>query len=124
MLHGGAVNERLKLADSLAQRYLRSIACQRIVHAADNEWDNGMNNKSATFDTTSAAFNARAEQRRRTWEIRRYENFDDFKKNEYRYWATQPIHVRLNAISAMTSEAYAMKGIHVRRIQRPHRAPE
>ena len=83
-----------------------------------------MTNKPTTFDTTSPAFKARAEQRRRTWEVRRYASFDDFKVNEYRYWATQPIHVKVKTISEMTAEAYAMKGIHVRRIQRTHRAPE
>ena len=83
-----------------------------------------MSTKPTTFDTTSAAFKARAEQRRRTWEVRRYAGFEDFKKNEYRYWATQPVHVKVNTISEMTTEAYAMKGLHVRRIQRPHRAPE
>ena len=80
--------------------------------------------KKQPFDTSSPEFLARAEQRRRTWEIRRYASFDDFKINEYRYWATQPIHVKVNTIAEMTTEAYAMKGIHVRRIQRTHRAPE
>lgn len=83
-----------------------------------------MTKKPMTFDTDSPEFKARAEHRRRTWEIRRYSSFDDFKRNEYRYWATQPTHVKVNTVSEMSTEAYAMKGIHVRRIQRPHRAPE
>jgi hypothetical protein len=30
----------------------------------------------------------------------------------------------MTAIAKMTRQAYAMKGVHVRRLQRPHRAPQ
>ena len=76
------------------------------------------------IDTTSPEFLARAEQRRRTWGITAFTSFDDVKAAEYAYWATQPAHVVMTAVSEMTTEAYAMKGIHVSRLQRPHRTPE
>jgi hypothetical protein len=75
-------------------------------------------------DTSSPEFLARAAERRRTWTMTRYASLDDMKTAEYRFWATQPVHVKVATISEMTTEAYAMKGIHVRRLQRPHRAPE
>ena len=76
------------------------------------------------IDTTSPEFRARAEQRRCTWSATTCTNFDDVKAAEYAYWATQPAHVVMTAVSEMTAEAYAMKGIHVSRLQRPHRTPE
>jgi hypothetical protein len=51
----------------------------------------------------------------------RHDDFDAAKAAEYAYWATQPSHIVLSTVSEMTAEAYAVKGIHVSRLQRPHR---
>ena len=74
------------------------------------------------MDTSSPEFLARA-KRRAGWTITRYHDLDAMKGAEYAYWATQPTHVVMATVSAMTADAYAMKGIHVSRLQRPHRAP-
>jgi hypothetical protein len=77
------------------------------------------------IDTESSAFKARAEMRRSTWgDVTIYKTFDDIKAAEYAYWSTQPAHIKVAAISEMTTAAYAMKGIHVQRLHRPHRASE
>jgi hypothetical protein len=76
------------------------------------------------IDTTSPEFLARAEQRRRTWAMTAVTNFDDVKAAEYAYWATQPAHVVMTAVAEMAAAAHGLKGIHVRRLQRPHRTPE
>ena len=78
--------------------------------------------KKKPIDTTSPEFLARAEHRRRTWTMTAYTNFDDVKAAEYAYWATQPTHVVMSTVSEMSAEAHAMKGIHVSRLQRTHRA--
>jgi hypothetical protein len=70
------------------------------------------------MDNSNAGFRARAEQRRATYSIRRYNNFDQIKADEYAYWQSQPTHVRLAAAAELTAEAYAAKGIHVSRLQR------
>ncbi len=75
------------------------------------------------MDTSTPEFRARAERRRATWSITRYRHLDAMKVAEYAYWATQPTHAVMAAVSEMTAEAYAMKGVHVSRLQRPHRAP-
>ncbi len=75
------------------------------------------------MDTSSPEFLARAERRRATWSITRCHDLDAMKAAEYAYWATQPTHAIMATVSAMTAEAYAMKGIHVSRLQRPDRAP-
>jgi hypothetical protein len=77
--------------------------------------------KNEPIDTTSPEFRARAEQRRRTWGMTTFTRFDDVKAAEYAYWAMQPTHAVMTAVAEMTTEAYAMKGIHVSRLQRPDR---
>ena len=42
--------------------------------------------------------------------MRRYTNFDDMKADEYRYWQSRPVHERVEAVSELTQEQYAMKG--------------
>jgi hypothetical protein len=79
--------------------------------------------KREPIDTTSPEFLARAEHRRRTWTMTRHTNFDNVKAAEYAYWATQPTHLVMTTVSEMSADAYAMKGIHVSRLQRTHRAP-
>jgi hypothetical protein len=59
-----------------------------------------------------------AAQRRETWTMTRYTSFELVKSGEYAYWQSQPSHVRIAAISELTAELYAMKGQHVRRLQR------
>ena len=68
------------------------------------------------YDTPE--FRANAERRRATWTMTRYTDFDQVKADEYGYWQSQPAHVRIAAISELTAEQYAMKGQHVRRLQR------
>ena len=76
------------------------------------------------IDTTSPAFKARAEQRRRTWTVTVYDTFEDVKAAEYRFWATQPTCVVVATISDMTTDAYALRGIRVSRLQRASRAAQ
>jgi hypothetical protein len=71
------------------------------------------------IDTKSPEFRARAEERRRTWGgVTVHKDFDAIKTAEYAYWATQPAHVVMATVSEMTTEAYAMRGIRVSRLQR------
>jgi hypothetical protein len=77
-----------------------------------------------TQSTETADFKARAAARRKTWTLQRFESFEDMKRAQYHFWASQPTHVKVKAISDLTTEAFAIKGIHVRRLQRPHRAVE
>jgi hypothetical protein len=74
-------------------------------------------------DISSAEFRARAERRRATWTITRYRSLDEMKAAEYVFWARQPTHVVMTAVSELSADAYAMKGIHVSRLQRTHRTP-
>lgn len=80
--------------------------------------------KTIPIDTDDPAFRARAERRRATWSLTVYTDLNQMKADEYAYWATQPTHVVMATVAEMTADAYAMKGIHVSRLQRPHRAPE
>ena len=80
--------------------------------------------KSNPIDTDDPAFRARAERRRSTWNLSRYNDVDAVKDAEYAYWATQPTHVVMATVAEMTAEAYASKSIHVSRLQRPYRTPE
>lgn len=57
-------------------------------------------------------------QRRATWTMTRYTSFEGPKVDEFAYWQSQPSHVRIAAISELTTEQYAMKGEYVRRLQR------
>ncbi len=52
--------------------------------------------------------------------IRKYTSFDEAKADEYRYWQSRPAHERMDAVSEITQELYAMKGVvpDVRRLQR------
>ncbi len=52
--------------------------------------------------------------------IRKYDSFDEMKADEYRYWQSRPVHERVNAVSELTREHYAMKGAvpDVPRLQR------
>ena len=63
-------------------------------------------------------FRANAARRRATWTMTRYTDFAQIKADEYAYWQSQPAHVRIAAISELTTEQYAMKGQYVRRLQR------
>jgi hypothetical protein len=78
----------------------------------------------SSLDTSSADFRARAERRRATWTITRYRSHDEMKAAEYAFWAQQPTHVVMTAVSELSAELYAMKGVHVSRLQRAHRTPE
>jgi hypothetical protein len=46
------------------------------------------------------------------------------KADEYRSWAALPDPVKFAAISEVSANAFAMKGIHVQRLPRPHRTAE
>jgi hypothetical protein len=55
--------------------------------------------------------------------IRKYSSIaglDEVKADEYRYWQSRPLHERMDAISELTQEQYAMKGAvpDVPRLQR------
>jgi hypothetical protein len=52
--------------------------------------------------------------------IRKYTSLDDMKADEYRYWQSRPIHERTDAVSEITQDLYAMKGVvpDVHRLQR------
>ena len=52
--------------------------------------------------------------------IRRFENLDAMKDEEYAYWQSRPAHERMSAISEITSALYELKepAANVRRIQR------
>ena len=73
---------------------------------------------SKQSDTASASFRARAEQRRATYTIRRHADFDQIKVDEYAYWQSQPTYARLASAAELAAQAYAVKGIHVSRLQR------
>ncbi|MDQ2712537.1 MAG: hypothetical protein M3Y24_09970 [Acidobacteriota bacterium] len=52
--------------------------------------------------------------------IRKNTDFDELKADEYHYWQSRPVHERVNAVSELTQEHYAMKGTvpDVPRLQR------
>jgi hypothetical protein len=52
--------------------------------------------------------------------VRTYASLKEMKADEYRYWQSRPVQERMNAVSEMTSAAYAMKdkGHNVQRLQR------
>jgi hypothetical protein len=80
--------------------------------------------KMQPIDTSSPEFLARAEERRRNWSVTRYASLDAMKAAEYRSWANLPDHIKFAAISDVSATAFALKGIHVQRLPRPHRTPE
>ena len=53
---------------------------------------------------------------RSCWTITRTTSLDEMKADECRYWQNRPGHECVAAISEMTTEKYAMKGLH--RLQR------
>ncbi len=42
--------------------------------------------------------------------IRKYTSLDEMKADEYRYWQSRPVHERVEAVSELTQEQYALKG--------------
>jgi hypothetical protein len=52
--------------------------------------------------------------------VRKYTSLVDMKADEYRYWQSRPAEERLQAVSQLTQELYAMKGLitDVPRLQR------
>jgi hypothetical protein len=42
--------------------------------------------------------------------VRKYTDLNEMKADEYRYWQSRPVHERVNAVSELTQEHYAMKG--------------
>jgi hypothetical protein len=53
--------------------------------------------------------------------IRKYNNHKEMKADEYRYWQSRPVHERMDAVSELTTAAYALKGIDpdAQRLQGP-----
>jgi hypothetical protein len=47
-------------------------------------------------------------------------DLDEIKADEYRYWQSRPLYERMDAVSELTQEQYAMKGAvpNVPRLQR------
>jgi hypothetical protein len=78
----------------------------------------------AGIDTSSPEFRARAEMRRRTWTMTRHTSFDVIKEAEYRDWSTLSDAVKFATISELSAAAFALKGIHVQRLYRPHKPLE
>jgi hypothetical protein len=52
--------------------------------------------------------------------IRKYTSLDEMKADEYLYWQGRPVHERMEAVSELTLDLYAMKGAapDVLRLQR------
>jgi hypothetical protein len=52
--------------------------------------------------------------------LRKYTSFEEAKADEYRYWHSRPAHERMDAISEISQDLYAMKGevLDVPRLQR------
>jgi hypothetical protein len=53
--------------------------------------------------------------------IRKYTCQKEMKADEYRYWQSRPVHERMDAVSELTTAAYALKGMtpDVPRLQGP-----
>jgi hypothetical protein len=53
--------------------------------------------------------------------IRVYDSFDQMKADEYRYWQGRPVDERMDAVSELTTAAYALRGMapDVPRLQGP-----
>jgi hypothetical protein len=53
--------------------------------------------------------------------IRKYTSHKEMKADEYRYWQSRPVWERMDAVSELTTAAYALKGISldVQRLQGP-----
>ena len=54
--------------------------------------------------------------------VRKYTSHKEMKADEYRYWQSRPVHERMDAVSELTTVAYALKGMDpadVPRLQGP-----
>ena len=52
--------------------------------------------------------------------IRKYTSHKEMKADEYRYWQSRPVNERMDAVSELTTAAYALKGMaDVPRLQGP-----
>ena len=53
--------------------------------------------------------------------IRKYTSHKEMKADEYRYWQSRPVYERMDAVSELTTAAYALKGMAagVPRLQGP-----
>lgn len=52
--------------------------------------------------------------------VRKYTSHKDMKADEYRYWQSRTVEDRMNAVSELTTVAYALKDRpHVSRLQEP-----
>ena len=53
--------------------------------------------------------------------IRKYTSYKAMKADEYRYWQSRHVHERMDAVSELTTAAYALKGMapDVPRLQGP-----
>ena len=53
--------------------------------------------------------------------IRKYTSYKEMKADEYRYWQSRPVHERMDAVSELTTIAYALKDMSpdVQRLQGP-----
>ena len=80
--------------------------------------------KKQPIDTSDAELEARAAHRRATWSITRHTSLDAMKDAEYRSWASLPDSAKFAAISEVSAAVFALKGIHVQRLPRPHRTPQ
>jgi hypothetical protein len=58
--------------------------------------------------------------RKSRFPIRKYENLEAMKDEEYRYWQGRSASERMAAVSDITTEMYRLKdpAFHVRRLQR------
>jgi hypothetical protein len=61
------------------------------------------------------------QQKRMDKVIRKYTSHTEMKAAEYRYWQSRPAHERMDAVSELTTAAYALKGMapDVPRLQGP-----
>jgi hypothetical protein len=50
--------------------------------------------------------------------IRKYTSHKEMKADEYRYWHSRPVHERMDAVSELTTAAYALKGMAVGRLDK------
>jgi hypothetical protein len=53
--------------------------------------------------------------------IRKYASHKEMKADEYRYWQSRPVHERMDAVSELSTAAYALKGMapDIPRLQGP-----
>jgi hypothetical protein len=52
--------------------------------------------------------------------VRKFSSHAEMKAEEYRFWQSRPAHERMDAVSELTTAAYALKGMaDVPRLQGP-----